>query len=145
MAKKFIAGATPNEALTTILSLRRRRLAFTADLLGEAVISEAEADLYQQTCLELIESLDQPLRAAPEIALVDRDPAGSIPRVNLSLKLSSLTAHFEPIHTEHSIEQVCAAAAAHPPPGPRARRLYSCRHGTVCDSSAQLRVLLPGA
>ncbi len=106
MAKKFIAGSTPGEATKTILSLRRRRLAFTADLLGEAVISEAEADLYQQTCLELIRSLGEPLRAAPEIPLIDRDRAGPIPRINLSLKLSSLTAHFEPIHAESSIEHV---------------------------------------
>ena len=54
MARKFIAGATPDEALQTVLGLRRRKLAFTADLLGEAVISEAEADWYQQTCLAMI-------------------------------------------------------------------------------------------
>ena len=53
MARKFIAGATPDEARQTVMALRARKLAFTADLLGEAVISEAEADLYQQTCLEL--------------------------------------------------------------------------------------------
>ncbi len=106
MATKFIAGATPSEAIKSVLALRRRKLAFTADLLGEAVISEAEADLYQETCLELIKGLDGPLRAAPEIPLIDRDLAGPIPRTNLSLKLSSLTAHFEPIHAEQSIEHV---------------------------------------
>jgi RHH-type proline utilization regulon transcriptional repressor/proline dehydrogenase/delta 1-pyrroline-5-carboxylate dehydrogenase len=106
MARKFIAGGTPEEATHTVLDLRRRRLAFTADLLGEAVISEAEADLYQQTCLALIRGLDQPLRSAPEIPLVDRDQHGPIPRVNLSLKLSSLTAQFEPIHAEASIARV---------------------------------------
>ena len=106
MAKKFIAGATPDEALRTVLALRRRKLAFTADLLGEAVISEAEADLYQQTCLALIRGLDGPLRVADEIPLIDRDQNGPMPRVNLSLKLSSLTAHFEPIHADVSIERV---------------------------------------
>src|SRR5207249_4535443 len=69
MAKKFIAGATPDEALQTVLALRRRKLAFTADLLGEAVISEAEADRYQQTCLALIRGLSGPLQSAPEIPL----------------------------------------------------------------------------
>ncbi|MFI5461074.1 MAG: L-glutamate gamma-semialdehyde dehydrogenase [Isosphaerales bacterium] len=106
MAKKFIAGGTPEEAIQTVLGLRRHRLAFTADLLGEAVISEAEADLYQQTCLALIRGLDGPLRSAPEIPLIDRDQNGPIPRLNLSLKLSSLTAHFEPIHAEASMERV---------------------------------------
>jgi RHH-type proline utilization regulon transcriptional repressor/proline dehydrogenase/delta 1-pyrroline-5-carboxylate dehydrogenase len=103
MARKFIAGATPNEALQTVLSLRRRKLAFTADLLGEAVISEAEADWYQQTCLNMIHGLAGPLGTAPEVPLIDRDQHGPIPRVNLSLKLSSLTADFEPIHAEASI------------------------------------------
>jgi len=106
MAHKFIAGATPDEALETVLKLRSRRLAFTADLLGEAVISEAEADVYQQTCLDLIRGLAAPLAAQPEIPLIDRDQNGPIPRVNLSLKLSSLTTHFDPIHAERSIDEV---------------------------------------
>ncbi len=104
MARKFIAGATPDEALRTVLALRRRKLAFTADLLGEAIISEAEADWYQQTCLAMIDELTGPLSTAPEVPLIDRDQHGPIPRVNLSLKLSSLTAHFEPIHAEASID-----------------------------------------
>jgi RHH-type proline utilization regulon transcriptional repressor/proline dehydrogenase/delta 1-pyrroline-5-carboxylate dehydrogenase len=105
MARKFIAGATPDEALQTVLSLRRRRLAFTADLLGEAIISEAEADWYQRTCLAMIDELTGPLATAPEVPQIDRDQHGPIPRVNLSLKLSSLTAHFEPIHAEASIDR----------------------------------------
>ena len=98
MARKFIAGSTPDEAFQTVLKLRNRRLAFTADLLGEAVISEAEADVYQQTCLDLIRGLAGPLAAEPEDPLIDRDHDGPIPRVNLSLKLSSLTTRFDPIH-----------------------------------------------
>ena len=68
MARKFIAGATPDEARVTVMALRARRLAFTADLLGEAVISEAEADLYQETCLALIRGLDPPLKSAAEVS-----------------------------------------------------------------------------
>jgi RHH-type proline utilization regulon transcriptional repressor/proline dehydrogenase/delta 1-pyrroline-5-carboxylate dehydrogenase len=106
MARKFIAGSTPDEAKQTVLGLRRSRLAFTADLLGEAVISEAEADAYQETCLTLLSSLAGPLSASAEIPLIDRDQNGPIPRVNLSLKLSSLTAQFEPIHASATIERV---------------------------------------
>jgi RHH-type proline utilization regulon transcriptional repressor/proline dehydrogenase/delta 1-pyrroline-5-carboxylate dehydrogenase len=106
MAKKFIAGSTPDEARQTVEALRRRRLAFTADLLGEAVISESEADLYQETCLTLLSSLAGPLSASAEVPLIDRDRSGPIPRVNLSIKLSSLTAHFEPIHASATIERV---------------------------------------
>ena len=108
MARKFIAGSTPDEALQTVLKLRKRRLAFTADLLGEAVISEAEADVYQQTCLDLIRGLAGPLAALPEDPLIDRDHDGPIPRVNLSLKLSSLTTFFDPIHPDATIDKVAA-------------------------------------
>ena len=108
MAGKFIAGTTPAEACRGVLALRGRSLAFTADLLGEAVISEAEADAYQQSCLELIRGLAQPLAAAPEIRRIDRDQHGPIPRVNLSLKLSSLTTHFDPIHPAATIARVAS-------------------------------------
>src|SRR5208337_2988231 len=106
MARKFIAGATPDQATRTVLGLRDKSLAFTADLLGEAVISDAEADLYQQTCLDLIGGLADPLKKAPEVPLIDRDQNGPIPRVNLSLKLSSLTTHFDPIHAEATLMSV---------------------------------------
>lgn len=100
MARRFIAGATPAEALKTVLRLRRQRVAFTADLLGEAVISEAEAEAYQQTCLDLLRGLSGPLAAEPEVPQIDRDDLGPIPRVNLSLKLTSLTARFDALHAE---------------------------------------------
>ena len=45
--KQFIAGSTPQEALPVLEGLRSQGMAFTADLLGEAVISEAEAEKYQ--------------------------------------------------------------------------------------------------
>ena len=108
MARRFIAGATPGEALKTVLKLRRRRIAYTADLLGEAVISEAEAEAYQQTCIDLIRGLAAPLAAEPEIPQIDRDDHGPIPRVNLSLKLTSLTPRFDALHAEKTTERVLA-------------------------------------
>jgi RHH-type proline utilization regulon transcriptional repressor/proline dehydrogenase/delta 1-pyrroline-5-carboxylate dehydrogenase len=108
MARRFIAGETPTEALETVRALRRRRLAFTADLLGEAVISEAEADAYQRTCLDLLHGLAETLAAEPELAQIDRDARGPIPRVNLSLKLTSLTTWFDALHAEATTDRVLA-------------------------------------
>ncbi|MDG3008030.1 L-glutamate gamma-semialdehyde dehydrogenase [Paludisphaera mucosa] len=105
MARKFIAGATPDEAFQTVLQLRARGVAFTADLLGEAIVSEREADAYQQTCLDLIRGLAGPLAAQPENPRIDRDADGPLPRVNLSLKLSSLTTWFDPIAPSATIER----------------------------------------
>ena len=106
MARRFIAGSTPAEALRTVERLRRKRLAFTADLLGEAVISEAEADAYQRTCLDLLRGLSAPLNASAEVPLIDRDHDGPIPRCNLSLKLTSLTTQFDALHSETTTERV---------------------------------------
>ena len=93
-------------------------LAFTADLLGEAVISEAEADAYQQTCLDLIRGLAGPLAAEPEVPQIDRDDHGPIPRVNLSLKLTSLTARFDALHAEATDRRRRRPAPADPPRRP---------------------------
>ena len=106
MARRFIAGSTPEEAFRTVLGLRRKRVAFTADLLGEAVVTDSEADAYQRTCLELLEGLAGPMAAEPQMIQIDRDVHGPIPRVNLSLKLTSLTARFEPIAVEGTADRV---------------------------------------
>ncbi len=106
MARKFIAGSNPSEALQTVLTLRDKHLAFTADLLGEAVISESEADAYQQTCIDLLKGLAPTLDARPEDPRIDRDDLGPIPRANLSLKLTSLTARFDPIHEASTTRRV---------------------------------------
>jgi len=106
MARRFIAGENPAEALATVRRLRREGSAFTADLLGEAVISDHEADVYQQTCLDLIRGLAVPLAAEPERPRIDRDDRGPIPRANLSLKLTSLTARFDALHAEATTRRV---------------------------------------
>ena len=106
MARRFIAGSTPSEAFETVKKLRQRGVGFTADLLGEAVISDSEAVAYQQTCLDLIRGLAPRLAAEPEEPRLDRSPFGPIPRVNLSLKLTSLTPRFDAIHAEATTQRV---------------------------------------
>ena len=106
MARRFIAGSTPAEAFETVKALRKRGVGFTADLLGEAVISDAEAEAYQQTCIDLLRGLAPPLAAEPEDPRLDRSPSGPIPRVNLSLKLTSLTPRFDALHAESTARRV---------------------------------------
>ena len=106
MAHKFIAGSTPGEAFVTVKKLRSRGVGFTADLLGEAVISDHEAEAYAQTCIELLQGLAPPLADEPEVPRMDRSPFGPIPRVNLSLKLTSLTPRFDAIDAESTTRRV---------------------------------------
>lgn len=106
MARRFIAGSNPAEALRTVKRVRRRGMAFTADLLGEAVTSEAEADAYMGTCLEILRGMADALASEPENPVIDRDHLGPIPRLNLSLKLTSLTARFDPVAVEATTRRV---------------------------------------
>lgn len=59
MAKMFITGENPQEALTAIKKARKNKMAFTVDILGEATLSEVEAKEYQEKYLALIDDLAQ--------------------------------------------------------------------------------------
>jgi RHH-type proline utilization regulon transcriptional repressor/proline dehydrogenase/delta 1-pyrroline-5-carboxylate dehydrogenase len=96
LARKFVAGSDAGEVIATIRGLRARGLGFTVDVLGEAVVSEAEAEAYQDTYRWLIERLSAAAAAWPRIDQIDADHQGALPRVNLSLKLSALVARFDP-------------------------------------------------
>src|SRR5262249_62262083 len=81
-------------------------LAFTLDLLGEATITESEAQRYQRAYLDLIEGLTREVNAWPANDRIDRDDQGPLPRVNVSLKLSSLYSQFDPLDragTSHAV------------------------------------------
>jgi RHH-type proline utilization regulon transcriptional repressor/proline dehydrogenase/delta 1-pyrroline-5-carboxylate dehydrogenase len=100
LARRFIAGSDVPEVLAAVARLRRRSLAFTVDLLGEATITEKEAAAYQGEYLGLVEGLSAAVNSWPEVAAIDRDDAGPLPRVNVSVKLSSLYSQFDPIDPE---------------------------------------------
>jgi RHH-type proline utilization regulon transcriptional repressor/proline dehydrogenase/delta 1-pyrroline-5-carboxylate dehydrogenase len=108
MAQRFIVGATPAEALTTLRRLRRQHLAFTLDLLGEATLSEEEAVSYQQQYLHLLTSLTAATKSWELDPLLDSDHAGPLPRVHLSLKLTALDSQFDAIAPEQSAARVKA-------------------------------------
>src|SRR5262249_13010289 len=97
MARRFIAGTTVAETLVAIAALRRQQMAFTVDLLGEAVLTEPEARHYQRAYLELVDGLTRQVNQWPVVEQIDRDHSGPMPRVNISIKLSALYSQFDPI------------------------------------------------
>ena len=107
MARKFIAGSNVAEALAAVRAMRTRRLGFTIDLLGEATITEAEADHVYKQYIDLLTGLTPEVNAWPEEAIIDRDDRGPIPRVNVSVKLSALYSQFDPIDPEGTAKAVC--------------------------------------
>ena len=72
MARRFIAATDLPEAVKSIQNLRRRNLAFTIDLLGEAVLSDAEAEKYQSQYLQLIEGLAAEAQKWQKVDLIDQ-------------------------------------------------------------------------
>ncbi len=96
MARQFLIGATSDEALAGIARLEALGMGCSLDLLGEAVTSEAEADRYVARYQTLLLQLIQATRSTAGPPLLEC--AG--PRVNLSLKPSALTSHFNPLALE---------------------------------------------
>lgn len=106
MAQRFIAGSTVDEVSSAVGKLRKQGFAFTLDLLGEATISAAESDSYQQQYLNLIAGLTEQANQWPEDCQLDCDHLGTIPRVNVSLKLSALCSHFRPVDPTGTTDEV---------------------------------------
>ena len=106
MARRFIAGSNVEEVVASVRRIRRNRFAFTLDLLGEAVISDGEADRYQQSYIDLINGMSEQVNEWPEDLLLDSDHEGRIPRVNVSLKLSALDSQFSPMDAEGTFKRV---------------------------------------
>ena len=88
MARRFIAAADLAQAIKSIQRLRARNLAFTVDLLGEAVLSESEAmTTTRESILELIDGLAADAKNWKPDRSDRCDAYGPIPRVNVSVKL----------------------------------------------------------
>ena len=81
---------------------------FSVDLLGEATVSEQEADRYRDRCLEALRLLGKATAAWPSVPLLERDRFGPLPRVNLSVKLSALYSQLDPVDPEGCFRAVAA-------------------------------------
>jgi len=108
MARTFIAGATVEEAAPRLTDLWQHGRAWSVDLLGEATISDREADRYRDHCVEALTVLARVASLWPSVPLLERDHLGPIPRVQLSLKISTLSPHLDPIDPEGSYRSAAA-------------------------------------
>ena len=102
MAKGLIAGRDATEALPTLRRLRRNQTGFTLDILGEACLSEVEAAAYLQRYQELLELLPPKVAPWSQDPSLDSSQAGDVPRVNISIKLTSFYSQLDPLDFEGS-------------------------------------------
>ncbi|MEL6139293.1 MAG: proline dehydrogenase family protein, partial [Cyanobacteria bacterium J06628_6] len=97
LAKKYIAGETNAQVIKTLTQLRKQKFAFTLDLLGEAVITEAEAEAYLNRYLALMAQLAEAAKRWPIIDGVDRIDGEDLPKAQVSVKLTAFYSQFDPL------------------------------------------------
>jgi proline dehydrogenase len=96
MAHRFIVGETPKAASRTIRQLWESGAAVSLDLLGEATVTQAEADRYAGRCMDALETLAEAAPRWPARPALEADSLGPLPRVNLSVKVSALSPLLRP-------------------------------------------------
>jgi proline dehydrogenase len=96
MAHRFIVGETPRAAIKSIRQLWDHGAAVSLDLLGEATVTQPEADRYAARCLDALETLAEAAPRWPARPVLEADSLGPLPRVNLSVKVSALTPLLRP-------------------------------------------------
>ena len=96
MAHRFIVGESPQAALGAIEDQWRSGVATSLDLLGEATVTQAEADRYAERCRDALEVLASASSGWPERPVLESDSQGPIPRANVSVKVTALTPLIRP-------------------------------------------------
>jgi len=107
LARKFMGGYKLHHAMNCISRLRHEQMNFTLDLLGEATISDSECNDYTNKYLEIISSLSEPVNNWSDNPLLDISHAKQTPRLNLSIKLSSLFSQISSPAPQASIDSIC--------------------------------------
>ena len=103
MARQFITGRTGAEAVPVLKKIRARKVGFTVDILGEAVVSEKEAEEYYHRYLELIESLAAEAKHWEHSEQLEGHADNAMPRVNVSVKISALYSQIHPANPEGAV------------------------------------------
>jgi proline dehydrogenase len=96
LAHRFIVGETPAAAMGVLRHLWDRGVASSVDLLGEATVTESEADAYAGRCRDALSELALLTSAWPPRSQLEHDGLGPLPRANLSVKVSALTPLLRP-------------------------------------------------
>jgi len=102
-SRMLISGDTPEHALKTLRKIWAVKRTFTVDILGEVAVSEREADGYLNQYLALLTHLADELETWNAF---DPEHERYFPRVNVSVKLSSLYSRIGPLNYEDSVKRL---------------------------------------
>ncbi|MEL7356112.1 MAG: L-glutamate gamma-semialdehyde dehydrogenase [Cyanobacteria bacterium J06560_6] len=106
LARKYIAGENIKQALKTIERLRKQSMAFTMDVLGEAVVTEKEAEAYLNQYLDLMAQLSDAAKRWSAVDVVDTADGKPLARVQATVKLTAFYSQFDPLDVEGSEAKV---------------------------------------
>ena len=106
MARQFMLGNDAREILSALRGLHDRQIAFTVDLLGEAVLSEGEAGQYAGRYLDMLALLAGEMPKWPGACKSNLRPDGPVPALNISVKISALYSQIHPVDPETTIEKI---------------------------------------
>lgn len=106
MARGFIVGSTPAEAVAAVGRMRSSGMTFTLDVLGETVRTTSEAEHFHELYRLLLRELASVSPRWSHDPLLDSAPFGPLARANVSVKLSALSPHFT-----HDLPQIDTAEA----------------------------------
>ena len=99
MAKNFIISDDIDKILKIINNQLKQNVGFSLDFLGEKIFSEADADIYSEKYLNILDIFSK------KFGIGSKDEYGK-PKINLSVKASSLYSRFDPIDSRGTSEIV---------------------------------------
>jgi RHH-type transcriptional regulator, proline utilization regulon repressor / proline dehydrogenase / delta 1-pyrroline-5-carboxylate dehydrogenase len=106
LARKYIAGENIKQVIKAIEQLRKEKMAFTVDLLGEAVVTEVEAQSYLDRYLDLMAQLTEAAQRWSRVPQIDEADGEPLPRVQVSVKLTAFYSQFDPLDAQGSQQRV---------------------------------------
>ncbi|MEM6450415.1 MAG: L-glutamate gamma-semialdehyde dehydrogenase [Cyanobacteria bacterium P01_D01_bin.105] len=106
LARKYVSGENLNQALKSLERIRKQSMTFTMDVLGEAVVTETEAQGYLNQYLDLMAQLTEASQKWKTIPQVDLADGQMLPKVQVTVKLTAFYSQFDPLDVEGSAAKV---------------------------------------
>ncbi len=107
MARQFIIGENLKDAVKNIARLRKDGFAVVVDLLGEATVSEYEAERYADGYMDLLVALErEQLKWKPLDGGNGQQDWGHAPMLNVSVKPSAFYSQAKPVDPEGSLRAI---------------------------------------
>jgi RHH-type transcriptional regulator, proline utilization regulon repressor / proline dehydrogenase / delta 1-pyrroline-5-carboxylate dehydrogenase len=111
MARQFIVGEDAAETVKGLARLRKDGFSFTLDVLGEATVSEKEADERLTEHLALVDAMAKAQGGWPALGEQGSLDWGCEPRINLSIKPTAFCSQLKSRDVEGSVAGLYARIA----------------------------------